>query len=94
MNTKIDSHGSTAAPSKEQPSSRGRDAREGAHKKDEAPSEKTSGAGERGDHIKRGYAFWLDRAPPTATWREVMEAVKEYDSPAEAWPEEGGGSRC
>lgn len=43
------------------------------------------------EHIKRGYALWLERAPPTTSWREVMAAIKAHDSPADAWPEEGVG---
>lgn len=41
------------------------------------------------NHTKptRGTAKWLEAAPPSASWQEVAEASRKYDSPAEAWPD-------
>lgn len=38
-----------------------------------------------------GMAHWLEAAPPTASFAEVADAYKRYDSPHEAWP--GGNQR-
>ena len=40
----------------------------------------------QGQHAKRGFAWWLQVAPTTASFKEVSKAYKEYDDPHEAWP--------
>jgi hypothetical protein len=37
-------------------------------------------------HSSRGFAHWLEVAPPTATFEEVAAAFKQYDDPHNAWP--------
>jgi hypothetical protein len=87
--TANDSHRTSATLTKESRTPGGRDAREGAHTGDGHYCEKSSG--KRGDFPKVGYAVWLDRAPPTASWQEVIEAIKarEFDEPADRWPDGG-----
>ncbi|MCU4718981.1 hypothetical protein [Halapricum hydrolyticum] len=36
---------------------------------------------------KRGVAHWLFRAPPEASFAEVIEAYHTHDSPADVWGE-------
>jgi hypothetical protein len=54
-------------------------------------AESSSEKNERGQHVKTGFAWWLSVAPPTATFAEVAQAYREYDSPHEAWP---AGDNC
>lgn len=44
-------------------------------------------SGRRGRHPKNGLSRWLWHAPASATFSEVVAAYKQYDEPAEAWPE-------
>lgn len=36
-------------------------------------------------HSSRGFAHWLEVAPPTTSFTEVVEAYHEHDSPREVW---------
>ena len=40
-------------------------------------------------HSSRGFAFWLEVAPPTATWEEVVTAYQTHSDPREVsgWSE-------
>jgi hypothetical protein len=33
----------------------------------------------------RGFAYWLEVAPKTTTFAQVVEAYQEYDDPHEVW---------
>lgn len=36
-------------------------------------------------HASRGFAHWLEVAPPNASFADVATAFKQYDDPHEAW---------
>ena len=36
-------------------------------------------------HSSRGFAHWLEVAPPTCSVAEVVEAYNEHDSPHDVW---------
>jgi len=40
-----------------------------------------------------GYKTWLTRAPAGVTLEEVAEAIQEYDSPDQAWPDDQESGR-
>jgi hypothetical protein len=46
---------------------------------DEQPTDR------RGDHAKHGMAYWLQSAPPWASFAEVTRAADEHDDPDELW---------
>jgi hypothetical protein len=37
------------------------------------------------NHSSRGFAHWLEVAPPTTSFAEVADAYKKYDNPHEVW---------
>jgi len=51
----------------------------------QANDKKRIGSSDSYSHASRGFAYWLEVAPKTTTFAQVVEAYREYDDPHEVW---------
>lgn len=51
----------------------------------QANGEKSTESSDNYAHASRGFAHWLEVAPPTTSFTEVVEAHQQYESPYDVW---------
>lgn len=60
-------------------------ARKRPNLRERAERQESTGSSKSYNHASRGFAHWLEVAPPTTSFAEVAKAYQEHDDPHDVW---------